>query len=212
MSKNHKNKEYRKIYEKHFGKIPKGMHIHHVDGNPENNNIDNLVCITPEEHSIIHKDDFIKWACIGGKIGGDKTKNQKLGWHDPAKKRKPGSKQPQGFSQNQSKRLKEEYLNGKRVSWTKSGKFTKEEISNLISSGDPGKSSRGKPSCNRGKKLNLKNKELANKRKSQAALNRKKYTCIFCEKSFDGGNFTQHMLHKHEWEKEKILNFKTNHE
>lgn len=212
MSKKHKNKQYRKIYENHFGKIPKGMHIHHIDGNAENNKIENLICITPEEHALIHKNDFIKWASIGGKIGGDKTKNEKLGWHDPSKKRKSGTfKHAEDFSKKQSKRLKEEYQNGKRVSWIKSGKFTKEQISKLISDGDPGKSTRGKPAWNRGKKMELKNRELANRRKKCAALNRKKYACPLCEKLFDGGNLTQHMTHKHKWKNEQITSLK-NHE
>ena len=34
----------------HNGKIPKGMHIHHIDEDRTNNNISNLEIITPAQH------------------------------------------------------------------------------------------------------------------------------------------------------------------
>lgn len=50
---------YRQIYETHFGPIPKdsdgrSYEIHHIDGNHENNLIDNLKCISIQEHFNIH--------------------------------------------------------------------------------------------------------------------------------------------------------------
>lgn len=46
---------YRKIWEEHNGqKIPKGHHIHHIDGNKKNNSPENLQCCSPEEHWLIH--------------------------------------------------------------------------------------------------------------------------------------------------------------
>lgn len=50
------NKVYlhRYIYEKENGKIPKGFIIHHIDEDRQNNNIDNLECITRKRHNIIH--------------------------------------------------------------------------------------------------------------------------------------------------------------
>jgi hypothetical protein len=47
-------KNYRKIWEQHYGPIPKGNHIHHIDGNRDNNDISNLMCVTPREHYDIH--------------------------------------------------------------------------------------------------------------------------------------------------------------
>jgi predicted Zn-ribbon and HTH transcriptional regulator len=42
---------YRKVWENHNGKIPVGSIIHHLDGNPFNNNISNLViCKNQQEH------------------------------------------------------------------------------------------------------------------------------------------------------------------
>ena len=210
MSKKHKNNPYRDIYIAHHGEIPKGMQIHHIDGDANNNDINNLICLSAEEHYNIHKDEFIKWASIGGKIGGLKSKELKLGWHNPKNKKPKGYKQPDGFSERQSKRLKEEYKNGDRISWMKSGKYTNEEISNLIKSGDPGKSSRGKPSVNRGKKFNLKNRELTNQHKREAALKRHKYCCELCKKNLDGGNFSKHMKSQHQWDQNKITEFKNN--
>ena len=47
---------YKKIYESYHNiKIPKGMHIHHIDGNRHNHDIINLLLCTPEEHQLIHK-------------------------------------------------------------------------------------------------------------------------------------------------------------
>ena len=53
------NKKTRRIYEKYYGKIPKeengrSYHIHHVDGNSENNDPSNLVAVSLKEHYEIH--------------------------------------------------------------------------------------------------------------------------------------------------------------
>ena len=45
---------HRYIWEKYNGEIPKGIYIHHKDGNIENNNIENLESITSQEHSRLH--------------------------------------------------------------------------------------------------------------------------------------------------------------
>ena len=44
----------RKIWIKHYGKIPPNHHIHHKDDNPFNNDISNLECLTKEEHKERH--------------------------------------------------------------------------------------------------------------------------------------------------------------
>jgi hypothetical protein len=41
----------------HFGEIPAGHQIHHKDGNPSNNEIDNLECLTVAEHVERHNTD-----------------------------------------------------------------------------------------------------------------------------------------------------------
>ena len=50
---------YRKIWESSYGKIPKDENgrtyeIHHIDGNRKNNLLDNLMCISIQEHYDIH--------------------------------------------------------------------------------------------------------------------------------------------------------------
>ena len=52
-------RNYRKIWEKTYGKIPKdetgrSMEIHHIDGNSKNNAIENLKPVTALEHYEIH--------------------------------------------------------------------------------------------------------------------------------------------------------------
>jgi hypothetical protein len=54
-------KNYRSIWIKHNGPIPKddkgrSYEIHHIDGNRKNNDISNLVCVSIEEHYKIHLD------------------------------------------------------------------------------------------------------------------------------------------------------------
>lgn len=42
---------HREIYSDFVGKIPKGFHVHHIDGNTENNSPSNLQALPPEEHA-----------------------------------------------------------------------------------------------------------------------------------------------------------------
>lgn len=56
---------YRKIWESHYGKIPtdeRGItfDIHHIDGNRKNNEIDNLICLSVNDHYKIHYQQYIK--------------------------------------------------------------------------------------------------------------------------------------------------------
>jgi len=41
---------HREVWKDHHGEIPDGHHIHHKDGDPTNNDIENLECVTPKEH------------------------------------------------------------------------------------------------------------------------------------------------------------------
>lgn len=45
---------HRAVWEHHNGPIPSGHHIHHVDGDPGNNSIENLECVTPDQHAARH--------------------------------------------------------------------------------------------------------------------------------------------------------------
>lgn len=42
------------LYTKYIGKILEGYHIDHINGNPLNNNLDNLQCLSPKEHHDKH--------------------------------------------------------------------------------------------------------------------------------------------------------------
>lgn len=67
---------YRKIYEQHYGPIPKdednrSYEIHHIDGNRHNNAIENLQCVSIQEHYNIHyrQRDWGACALIAKRMG-----------------------------------------------------------------------------------------------------------------------------------------------
>jgi hypothetical protein len=89
MSKHHKlaGNVHRKIWKKHNGDIPKGYHIHHIDGNPYNNDISNLQCVSAEEHALIHASEWIKWASEASKfISSEGLRKKKEGSRNAGKK------------------------------------------------------------------------------------------------------------------------------
>lgn len=45
---------HRVIWEKAHGPIPKGHEVHHIDGNGNNNSLDNLILLTTSEHKHLH--------------------------------------------------------------------------------------------------------------------------------------------------------------
>ena len=51
---------HRYIYEKYYGKIPKGYDVHHIDHNKDNNDISNLKLVTAKEHKKIHARELTK--------------------------------------------------------------------------------------------------------------------------------------------------------
>ena len=85
---------YRKFWEAaNNTTIPKGYHIHHIDGNHNNNDINNLVCVSAEEHHNIHlvqgdivalNGKFIQGASEAGKLGGTKLRPR---WEEGNKKK-----------------------------------------------------------------------------------------------------------------------------
>ena len=50
---------HRDLWEKHFGPIPDGMHVHHLDHDKENNDINNYALMTAAAHAKLHYDDRI---------------------------------------------------------------------------------------------------------------------------------------------------------
>lgn len=65
--------EHREIALTKFGNIPKGYHVDHIDGNPFNNEIDNLQLLSPEEHAkktftgVVQKIQSVKKRMVGWK-------------------------------------------------------------------------------------------------------------------------------------------------
>jgi len=60
---------YRKIYEQHHGPIPvdkdgRNYEIHHIDGNPSNNDPSNLIALTIQKHFDTHFEQGDWWACM----------------------------------------------------------------------------------------------------------------------------------------------------
>lgn len=56
---------YRKIWESHYGKIPideRGVtyDIHHIDGDRKNNKIENLICLSVNDHYKVHYKQYIE--------------------------------------------------------------------------------------------------------------------------------------------------------
>lgn len=45
---------HREIWRDHHGEIPDGHVIHHKDGDTDNNDVENLECLTPQEHAARH--------------------------------------------------------------------------------------------------------------------------------------------------------------
>lgn len=76
---------YRKIYEQAFGKIPKdeqgrSYEIHHIDGNPNNNALDNLLCLSIQEHYDLHyaQGDYFACTKIAQKLKFSQTELSEL--------------------------------------------------------------------------------------------------------------------------------------
>lgn len=75
--------EHNIIWENHFGKIPLGMQIHHIDLDKANNNIDNLKLVTPLEHKRLHSGCILKESIFYKpcKICGQYKKCNKDNWY-----------------------------------------------------------------------------------------------------------------------------------
>ena len=75
----------RSVWRFHNGKIPLGYHIHHIDGNHQNNNIKNLKLVTIKEHAELHKEAYLKnkrwqdyyaWKGLSGQLKKQDLINQ----------------------------------------------------------------------------------------------------------------------------------------
>lgn len=75
------------MWQKYNGEKPKNLQIHHIDKNKDNNEIENLVLLTQEEHSLCHKDysEERKQQC---RIFLNKIRDKASDWHKSEEGRK----------------------------------------------------------------------------------------------------------------------------
>jgi len=66
---------HREVWKDHNGEIPDGHHIHHKDGDPTNNDIENLECVSPQEHAERHPENNLTPEAINNGIEAAKE------WH-----------------------------------------------------------------------------------------------------------------------------------
>ena len=50
--------EHRYLWTQKHGEIPDGHHIHHIDGDKLNNDIENLECLSASEHLVNHHKEW----------------------------------------------------------------------------------------------------------------------------------------------------------
>ena len=87
---------YRTIWEKEYGKIPDGYEIHHKDGNRKNNSIENLMCVSLEEHYNIHykQGDYLACAIMSKRMGLTKEERKEIHKRAMSVRDQTGKKNP----------------------------------------------------------------------------------------------------------------------
>ena len=130
---------YRKIYESFYGKIPiddKGRpyEIHHIDGNHNNNSIENLKCVSIEEHYLIHylQKDFVAANLIAKRMKSDNLTIR--GYKRPlSEETKEKLRKPKKSKENYKKPKSNSHIEAIRLSrlGTKRSTETKNKLSSL---------------------------------------------------------------------------------
>ena len=70
--------EHRIVYEKHFGPIPEGFHVHHKNEDTRDNRIENLELLSPSDHKRMHskryrRDESGEWFKVCHTCGVEKS-------------------------------------------------------------------------------------------------------------------------------------------
>lgn len=70
--------DYRKIYKRHYGiDFGKEYHVHHIDGNRSNNDIDNLVLLPGKLHNKYHfQQQIVESQTFSTRITGNALQGQ----------------------------------------------------------------------------------------------------------------------------------------
>lgn len=103
---------YRKIWEQFYGPIPKdeygrSFEIHHIDNNRRNNSINNLLCLSAEDHFKLH---YEKGEFAAASVISNRLKNYRFtGWHHTEETKKKLSQSKLGNAWNKGKTYEERY-------------------------------------------------------------------------------------------------------
>jgi hypothetical protein len=156
---------YRKLWESYYGKIPydnegRVFDVHHLDGNRNNNDINNLICISLEDHYKIHLEQYYKTnnqkdlasaIILAGRLN---KKTNFSGWtHSEETKNKikitlTGKKRPKEVVDKFSEKLKgyiwteeqiESRINGLKKFYLENSKESRKEWRDNISKSHKGK-------------------------------------------------------------------------
>jgi hypothetical protein len=126
-------KIYRYIWIQAYGEIPKDHMIHHINGNHDDNRIENLQCVTQKEHSILHAKDMSE-ALKGRTLSEEHKKHLKdahkkhfLSSTPEERKHKPGLKRRRNPLSEETKQKLREARQGKKMS-----EETKKKISDKL--------------------------------------------------------------------------------
>jgi hypothetical protein len=199
----------------------------------------NLVLVTPREHFILHmllwktdKNNYklfaplmyfkrhkhVKSARAYEKIREEHTKfmhlqNPSKTLNDTSKKSK--SEKLKNYASNRTKIHNERISKSKKGFAARQGVILSNETKNKISDSLKKHFSNNKISDETRKKISIKSSlhkhsDETKQKLSEAAYNRKKYSCAFCNYIFPPSQWHQHMKKTHNWDKEKIEMEKAN--
>lgn len=145
---------YRKIWEDAYGLIPKdeegrSYEIHHVDGNRKNNSLENLICLSVQEHYELHlkQGDYVAAHAIAHRLDLPFE-----GWNHSEETKLKISKANKGrVSHRKGKTLSEEHRRkiGEANKASQLGKKLTEKTKRKISENNARK---GKPGTMKGRK------------------------------------------------------------